>query len=161
MGADARWASAQRDAAERRSAPFVAVLLAGVVVGLVVHLLGALSHQGAVHEAGATQSTTAVSTDVDAAHARAHHLAHPAAKSGLAADEAGARLTAPLSLGHEDGACGSLLRPSGVTTSDLSGCAGPVDAPNSVGPAAIKITSAAGAASSVARPSESPGRQRI
>lgn len=164
MGADARYASARSRAAARRPGLSATVLLAGVLIGLIAHLLGALNHQGAAHHEGAAPAPVAVSASVDATHAQSHHVAAPTAGSGTFAGPAAdgvARLDTPLAHEHDDAACGSLLRPSGSPGLELAGCADRVEVLPRLEPAPTAIPSGARAAATVARPSDSPGRQRI
>lgn len=164
MGADARCASTQRPATGRPAALFVTVLVAGVLLGLVVHLLGALNQRSAAHDEGVALAATATgAVDPHAPLYATPHVAAPIAGSGLAdgADRTSPGLATPLSHDHDDTACSSLLRPSGATALDISGCTDSVGVANGVAPAAIKIPAPADGPVPVARPTDSPGRQRI
>lgn len=164
MGADASRASIRRPATGRPAALFVTTLVAGVLVGLVVHLLGALNQTSATHDEGVALATTATaSVDRHAAHFPAERGTAPVADRGAAdgADEFSARLTAPLSHDHDDTACGSLLRPSGATALDVAGCTDSVGVSHGVAPVAIEIAAPADGSVPIARPTDSPGRQRI
>lgn len=165
MGPNARCASAQRRAPSRMPAPFVIVLLTGVLMGLVLHLLGALNQRSAAHDDGvALMSTSAtVSVDPHPSHSPGQSGAAPIADHGPAygAGDTSALLATAPSHNHGDTACGSLLRPSGATALDVSQCADSTGVPKGVvGLGAIKIPTVADGVVPVAKPTDSPGRQR-